>query len=467
MANELGKGLNLRHLMMISIGGTIGTGLFVGISSPLETAGSLGTSIAYAIAGIIMLLTMLSLGELSSAMPHSGSFQHYMRILFKRPYWSFLIGWLYWLSWVLTISADLTATSMTLNNLFPSISTTVYIGLILLFICSVHLYTINAYGESETLFASLKIVTIVAFLVACLCIIFGDVNTIANSSIMDEQSRLPNGMIGILASMSTVTYAFQGVEIIGTLTGEAEDKGASMNKIIKMLIVRVFLFYILTTMMLVFVYPPGAKAAISPFVWVFAHVGIANADVIMQLVIVLCGFSASSSALYASSRLLWSMSSDNIAPKIFKRTSQVGSPWCSVLFTVLIASIALISAYIAPKQLYLFLIASTGQVGCLAWFCIALCHYRFRKAKKAGLFPQYPLCYQAPCFPWLPLAAMVLNAISIVGLWFSDSGMIILFAEIGLIVLLSICYVFWQRHTTKLELISHPSKTNHSHSLAH
>lgn len=445
MADELGKKLNMRHLMMISIGGTIGTGLFVGISSPLDIAGSLGTPIAYIIAGIIMLLTMLSLGELSSAMPHSGSFQHYLRMLFKRPYWSYMIGWLYWLSWVLTISADLTATSMTLNNLFPNISTSVYIGLILLFICSVHLYTVNAYGESETLFASLKIVTIIAFLIACLCIIFGDVDSISQSSIMDERSRLPNGIIGILASMSTVTYAFQGVEIIGTLAGEAEDKGASMNKIIKMLIIRVFLFYILTTMMLVFVYPPGAQAAISPFVWVFAQMGIANADVIMQFVIVICGFSASSSALYASSRLLWSMSKDKIAPQLFSQTSRVGSPYYAVLFTAAIASVALISAYIAPKQLYLFLIASTGQVGCLAWFCIALCHYRFRKAKQAGLYPQYPLYYRAPCFPWLPLLAMALNAISIVGLWFAKNGVMILLAELVLVAFLSICYFFWQR----------------------
>ncbi len=85
MDNGLKKKLNLRHLMMISIGGTIGTGLFIGISSPLEVAGSLGMPIAYAIAGIIMLLTMLSLGELSSAIPHSGSFQHYMRLFLKIP----------------------------------------------------------------------------------------------------------------------------------------------------------------------------------------------------------------------------------------------------------------------------------------------------------------------------------------------------------------------------------------------
>ena len=445
MENGLGKGLNIRHLMMISIGGTIGTGLFVGISSPLETAGSLGTPVAYTLAGIIMLLTMLSLGELSSAMPHSGSFQHYMRLLFKSPYWSFMVGWLYWLSWVLTISADLTATSMTLHHLFPSLSTTIYIGLILLLICSIHLYTVTAYGESETLFASLKIATIVAFIVASLCVIFGDMDTVAQSSIMNEQSRLPNGIIGILACMSTVTYAFQGVEIIGTLAGEAEDKGASMNKIIKMLIVRVFLFYVLTTMMLVFIYPPGAKAVISPFVWVFAQIGIPNADVIMQLVIVLCGFSASSSALYASSRLLWSMSNDHIAPAIFGRTSQRGSPFYSVIFTALIASVALISAYVAPKELYLFLIASTGQVGCLAWFCIALCHYRFRKAKEAGFFPEYPLYYRAPCFPWLPLLAMLLNAISIIGLWFSENGLIILIAEIVLLALLTAGYTLCQR----------------------
>lgn len=445
MATELGKGLNMRHLTMISIGGTIGTGLFVGISSPLDVAGSAGAPIAYTIAGIIMLLTMLSLGELSSAMPHSGSFQHYMSVLFKKKYWSFMVGWLYWLSWVLTISADLTATSMTLNSLFPAISTTLFIVLILIFICSVHLYTVGTYGDSETLFASLKIVTIVAFLIACAYLIFGDVETISRSRIMDEPSRLPNGIIGIFASMSTVTFAFQGVEIIGTLAGEAEDRGASMNKVIKMLIIRVFLFYILTTMMLVFVYPPGAKAAISPFVWVFAQAGIPNADVVMKLVIVLCGLSASSSALYASSRLLWSMSKDKIAPRIFAQTSQAGSPFWSVLFTAAIASVALVSAYIAPKQLYFWLIASTGQVGCLAWFCIALCHYCFRRAKEQGLFAQYPLHYRAPFFPWLPLLAMALNIISIVGLWFSEDGLAIFIAELTLVGLLTLGYCVMKR----------------------
>lgn len=301
----------------------------------------------------------------------------------------------------------------------------------------------TAYGESETLFASLKIVTIGAFLVACLCVIFCDSDTVAQSGLMNESSRFPNGLLGILVCMSTVTYAFQGVEIIGILAGEAEDGGAAMNKIIKMLILRVFLFYILSTMMLVLVYPPGAQAAISPFVWVFAQIGIPHADVFMQLVIVQCGFSASSSALYASSRLLWSMSGDKIASEFFRRR---GSPYVSVLFTALVASIALLSAYVAPKQLYLWLIASTGQVGCVAWFCIALCHYRFRKAKAAGLFPEYLLHYRSPCFPWFPLLAMGLNLISIIGLWLTKHGRVILLVEIVLVLLLSVLYLLWQRY---------------------
>ncbi|PSU19246.1 amino acid permease [Photobacterium kishitanii] len=441
MDNGLKKKLNLRHLMMISIGGTIGTGLFIGISSPLEVAGSLGMPIAYAIAGIIMLLTMLSLGELSSAIPHSGSFQHYMRLFLKNPYWSFIIGWLYWLSWVLTISADLTATSMTLHHLFHQIPIAVFIGCILLFICGVHLYTVTAYGESETIFASLKIVTIIAFIMICIGLIVFEPTVVTHSGMLTENSRLPHGILGIIASMTTVTYAFQGVEIIGTLAGETDDKGGTMKKVIKMLVIRVFLFYILTTLLLSFVYPAGLHAAISPFVWIFVQVGIPHADVLMEVIIVLCGFSACSSALYASSRLLWSMSKDNVAPSFFGRINRRGSPLVAVIFTAFIASVSLVSAYVAPQHLYIILIATTGQVGCAAWFCIALCHYRFRKEKQCGNFPEYPIKYRAPFFPWLPIIAMTLNGISIMGLWFTTNGIDILLAELALIILLSGCYL--------------------------
>ncbi len=180
---------------------------------------------------------------------------------------------------------------MTLHHLFHQIPIAVFIGCILLFICGVHLYTVTAYGESETIFASLKIVTIIAFIMTCIGLIVFEPTVVTHSGMLTENSRLPHGILGIIASMTTVTYAFQGVEIIGTLAGETDDKGGTMKKVIKMLVIRVFLFYILTTLLLSFVYPAGLHAAISPFVWIFVQVGIPHADVLMEVIIVLCGFS--------------------------------------------------------------------------------------------------------------------------------------------------------------------------------
>lgn len=183
-----------------------------------------------------------------------------------------------------------------------------------------------------------------------------------------------------------------------------------------MLVGGVLVFYVLTTSLLALIYPIGYISAISSFVWVFNKIHISYAGTIMQSVIILCGLSSCSGAVYASSRLLWSMSKDNVAPKYFKVVSNKGVPIRAVMVTLLIASIALVTQWYAPEKVYLYLISSTGQIGCLAWLCICLCLLKFRIAQKKGLFVEYEAQYKIPFFPFLPIMAILLNAIFIIGL---------------------------------------------------
>ena len=154
-----------RQLLMISIGGTIGTGLFMGVGYTINTAGPLGTVLAYMVGGLVMYLVLLCLGELAAAMPVAGSFQTYAT-RFISPAAGFATGWLYWLSWALCIAADFTASGIIMNTFFPSVPIYIWCAVFAVLLSCLNLLSVKAYGESEFWFASIKIISIVVFILA-------------------------------------------------------------------------------------------------------------------------------------------------------------------------------------------------------------------------------------------------------------------------------------------------------------
>ncbi len=205
----------------------------------------------------------------------------------------------------------------------------------------------------------------------------------------------------------------------------------SLPKVILGIGIRIILFYGLAIAILALVYPrerlPDGQ---SPFVWVFSHVGIPGADTLMTLVIFSAAVSAANSAIYASSRMLWSMAGDHFAPARFSRVSRNGVPVNAILLTAVLALVSMLTRYISAQQLYLYLIASTGQVGCLAWIVIGWCQYRFRRAVDRGEYPSSLLRYRSPLFPWVAAIVIVTNIAIIIGTWFSQSGMLIMLIEL-------------------------------------
>lgn len=284
---------------MMSLGGTIGTGLFIGIAEPLSSVGPARALLAYLFAGAIMLATMMCLGELSCAFPHSGSFQHYALMFMPSPVWSYTIGWLYWFSWGFSLAADLTAAGFIAHQFFPAVPVYIFCLAILLILTVINFTSAKSFGECEYWLSAIKVFAIVLFICA---------------------------------------------------GGETESPHIILPKVILGIGLRIILFYSLAIAVLALVYPHKlAPNGQSPFVWVFSHAGIPGADTLMTLVIFSAAVSAANSAIYASSRVLWSMAGDRFAPASFGKTNGGGVPVYAILITVLLALVSLLTRYI-PAQ---------------------------------------------------------------------------------------------------------------------
>lgn len=440
----LRRTLKKRHLLMMSLGGTIGTGLFIGIAEPLHTVGPLGTLLAYLLAGAIMMMTMMCLGELSCAFPHSGSFQHYALIFFPSPIWSYSIGWLYWLSWVFSLAADLTAAGLMAHQCFPQLPVHYVCLGILLALTAINLMSAGLFGECEYWLSAIKVFAIILFILVGIVLVYQlSTHSIWHPTLKTSLGWFPHGPWSIFTCMTIVVYSFQGVELVGSAAGETQSPQEVLPGVISGIGVRIILFYVLAITLLALVYPWSAPVSgQSPFTWVFERAGLPAAGTLMTLVIFSAALSAANSAIYASSRMLWSMANDGMAPQIFRRVNRQGVPVGCILLTVLFALVSMLTRYVPAQSLYLYLIASTGQVGCIAWMVICWCQYRFRKAVSSGVYPAETLKYRSPWFPWIAAFSIVMNGAVIVGTWFSPGGGSMLLAEA---VLLSVILLSYKR----------------------
>ena len=241
----LRRNMKPRHLLMISIGGTIGTGLFLGIGHTIHTAGPLGTVLAYMAGGLVMYLVLLCLGELATAMPVAGSFQTYAT-RFISPAAGFATGWLYWMSWALCIAADFTAAGIIMNNFYPEVPIYIWCGIFAGFLSSLNLLSVRAYGESEFWFASIKVFAIIAFIIAGAGLIFGfssNGQALGTSNFITTKGLFPNGISAVLLTMVFVVYSFQGTELVGIAAGECENPGENIPKVMKAVVVRIIVFF--------------------------------------------------------------------------------------------------------------------------------------------------------------------------------------------------------------------------------
>ncbi|AIF53948.1 amino acid permease [Pelosinus sp. UFO1] len=441
----LNRGLKSRHMMMISIGGTIGTGLFLGAGQVVSEAGPVGAVLAFLFGGMVMYLALLCLGELAVAMPVSGSFQSYA-VKFISPGVGFTVGWLYWINWAVCIAANFTASAIIMALWFPDVSIWIWCVLFAVLVTVLNLISVKVYGETEFWFAGIKVAAIIAFILAGAGLMFGTVGNegaIGFSNFNTGAGLFPNGGWALFLTMITVVYSFQGSELVGVAAGECEDPGKNVPKVIKGVVFRIIVFYVLAIIVLGATIPYKEAGVLeSPFAYVFGRIGIPIAKDIMSFVVLTSALSASNSALYVCSRLLWSMSKDGHAPKWLGHLNSGGVPINGIFLTLVLSGLSLLTSEYAADTVYIWLMSSVGLTGCLIWIVISWCQINFRKHFLELGGDLKDLVFRTPLYPVLPIVAIILNICIIASLAFIEGQQIVLYTGLPIVAGIYLYYIF-------------------------
>jgi amino acid transporter, AAT family len=415
------RGLNGRQVQMIAIGGAIGTGLFYGSSTGIANIGP-SLIACYAIAGVVIFFIMRALGELLTYRPTSGSFADYAREFFG-PFAGFVTGWSYWALWVTACMSEVTAAGHYINYWWPSVPvwTTAAVALLVLF--TANLVSVKIFGELEFWFSTIKVTAIIAMIVIGIGILtfgfssVGDTATVTH--LWADGGFAPSGAWQAMLAMQGVIFAYLGVELVGITAGEAENPKQTLRKAINTLPVRIGIFYVGSLVVILSVYSwtkytPG----VSPFVQVFAAVGIPGAAGIMNFVVLTAALSSCNSGIYSTGRMMRGLAVNGEAPKAAARLSGRQLPLPALIASALFMGIGVIVNIVSPDKAFLYITSVATCAGLWTWIMILAAHLRYRSKVRAGLLPAADFRMPgAPVTNWIAIAALL----SVVGLMASDS----------------------------------------------
>nr|WP_232525753.1 amino acid permease [Actinomyces sp. zg-332] len=410
---------------MIAIGGAIGTGLFIASGGTISQAGPAGALVAYLAIGLMVFLLMQSLGEMSTWYSTSGAFEEYAT-RYVSPSFGFAQGWNYWYNWAITIAAELVAAALVMNYWLPDVPSWVWSGGFLAILFLLNALSVRGFGESEFWFASIKVITVIVFLVLGLGMIVGIIGGgtpgFANWTI--GQAPFVNGFLGILNIFMIAGFSFQGTEMIGIAAGETENPEVNVPRATRAVFFRILIFYVGAIFVIGMILPytdshllasEVSDIAVSPFTLVFEKAGILGAASVMNAVILTSILSAGNSGMYVSTRMLYSLALKGSAPRIFAKVNARGVPMAALVLTTIIGAACFLTSLIGDGQAYIWLLNASGLAGFVTWVGIAWSHYKFRKAFIAQGHSVSELPYRAILYPVGPILALLMCIVVIFG----------------------------------------------------
>lgn len=424
----LKRHLKARHLSMIAIGGSIGTGLFVASGATIAYAGPAGALLSYMIVGVMVYFLMTSLGELSSYLPVSGTFATYGSRYVDDAF-GFAIGWNYWYNWAVTVAVDLVAAQLVVSYWidFPAGFGWLWSALFLSVIFGLNYLSVRGFGEAEFWFAMIKVVAVICFIAIGLLMIVGIFRGHEGSGWQNwtiGDAPFVGGFSAMIGVAMIVGFSFQGTELIGIAAGESEDPEKNIPRAMKQVFWRILLFYVLAIFVISLIIPytdprllrsEAGDISVSPFTLVFQNAGLLSAAAVMNTVILTSVLSAGNSGLYASTRMLYALAKEGKAPRIFSWVSKSGVPVNALIATTLIAMLCFLTSMFEDQRVYLWLLNMSGMTGFIAWLGIAISHYRFRRGMMVQGLDTSKLPYKASCFPFGPIFAFVLCLVITLG----------------------------------------------------
>ncbi|WP_336250287.1 amino acid permease [Stomatohabitans albus] len=382
---ELKRALSQRHLQLIAIGGAIGTGLFFGSGKTISTAGPM-ILVLYLIIGSFLFFVMRAMGELLLSNFAYHTFADFATDLIG-PWAGFYVGWTYWVCWVIIGVADSLVIAayleFWLGKDYPH-----YIAVIttIIVLISLNMVAVSVFGEMEFWFAIIKVVTIIALIIAGIYLIVtgftsptGEVASINN---LFKYGFWPKaGIMGVLAAVQICVYSFQGIEMVGTAAAETSNPEKNLPDAINTIPVRIILFYVLSLAVIMCVEPwiniePGR----SPFTTMFSFAGIAGAAGIMQFVVTTSAASSANAGVYSTSRLMYGMSRDHLAPQIFAKLNSRGVPKNALMLTLICLSPAVALSFSESMAKAFDIVAGASAVLYITvWVLIMICYLQYRK----------------------------------------------------------------------------------------
>jgi amino acid transporter, AAT family len=411
-ATDLARNLHNRHIQLIAFGGTIGVGLFLGSAKAIHNAGP-GLLLAYAVGGVAIFFIMRALGELLTYRPVAGSFATYADE-FCGPFPGFVTGWSYWFAWVATVMAEITAIGVYVRFWLPGVPQWLPPLLALAVLYGTNLLAVRVFGELEFWFALIKVVTIVALILAGLAVICFHVGSLGATAqfanLWSHGGFLPGGLLAVLLTLQIVMFAYEGVELIGVTAGESQNPAVVLPRATNGIIVRILIFYLGALLIIMSLVPwTELDPKMSPFVFVFGRLGLPGAASIINLVVITAAASSCNSGLFSTGRMLWTLGQRGQAPRAFAALNRDQVPAAGIHASAAVMLLGVVLNYLVPERVFT-MVTSIALIGTLwTWGIILVAHANYRRAVAAGRATAAPFRMPgAPVANWLVLAFLVL-----------------------------------------------------------
>ncbi|MHC6591673.1 amino acid permease [Arthrobacter sp. C152] len=420
--SALRRSMGPRHLVMIAMGGVIGSGLFVSSGYTISQAGPLGAVIAYLVGAFVVYLVMACLGELAIAYPVSGAFHIYAARSIG-PATGFATAWLYWLCWAVAIGSEFTASGLLMQRWFPGVDVWVWCLVFTAVLFGLNAVSSRFFGESEFWLAIVKVAAIIALIVLGGAALLG-FHPLASGgyphlfgNFATESGLFPNGFTGVLVTVLAVFYAFSGSELIGVVAGETKDPATAIPRAMRSTVIRLLIFFVGAITVIAATIPYSEVGLDeSPFVTVFSAAGLPFAADIMNFVIITALLSAGNSGLFSCARMLYSLADEGHAPAALKKVTRRGIPLTALAVSMVGGVASLISSVVAAETVYLVLVSVAGFAVVGVWMSITASHFFHRRAFIRAGGDVAALPYRAPLFPLVPILAFALCLVSLVGI---------------------------------------------------
>ncbi|GHH97344.1 amino acid permease [Neobacillus kokaensis] len=432
---DLNKGLLPRHVQFIALAGMIGTGIFKGSSDTLNIAGP-SVIVAYLIGGLLLFIIMAALGELALAYPNN-NVQHLVNRAFGFQI-SFLVGWLYWINWIIVTVVELLAAGSFLQFWLPQTPLWLLSLICAVIIIGINLFQVKYYGELEFWFASVKIIALTAFIVLGFLLLLGVIPSDIHNPMSNYTAHggfFPHGIGGTFSAFLVVMFSYGGAELIGVAVTETKNAEKVLPKIIKSAVWRVVIFYIFPILIICGIMPWNkVTGEESPFVQVFSVTGLPGAAHIMNFVLLTAVLSAANSGIYATSRTLFSMAQSGVAPAGLAKISRKGIPVVGIILTSLCILIGVFLAYLTPSEVISYLMTIPGFTVMLLWMSICAAQLKLR--------PHYlnQPSFKVKWFPYTTWFAIIALGVIFIGFLFNPNnitGTTVSLITIGLLILFS------------------------------